>query len=162
MEAIGCVMAIKIPGNYRLGIRTKKACEIARIDPARFNEAVHAGNYPCAPKTRAGAVRIFDLDQTVSLMIYGHLLAMSVTTERAGEIACSAYELFGNQKNVALLVYERDPSGEWSIKEESAFTRATAPSVMRLVFDIAELREQIEEHFPWLDEWNRRKDDAAS
>ena len=57
-----------------LKFRTKAACRIARIDHQRFNEDVAAGDYPCAPKTRAGVSRVFDEADIAGLLIYRHLL----------------------------------------------------------------------------------------
>ena len=72
-------------GTLALGIRTKEACKIAGIDPARFNDMVHSGQFPCAPKTRPGSVRMFDLDQIVSMKIFGELLSLSVSPVKAGQ-----------------------------------------------------------------------------
>lgn len=68
--------------------RTKTACEIAGVDPNRFNEAVHAGHYPCAPETRAGSARVFDVEDLVCLTVYRRQLDRDVPPRRAGDVAC--------------------------------------------------------------------------
>src|SRR5688500_12546877 len=65
------------------------ACRIAGIDRDRFNEAVHAGNYPCAPGTARGATRVFSLDDLVSLYVYVRLLEEEMPSKAAGRLACS-------------------------------------------------------------------------
>lgn len=68
--------------------RTKLACKIAGVDPDRFNEAVHAGNYPCAPVTTPGAARVFDIEDMVALRVYSRLLDQEIPPRRAGHMAC--------------------------------------------------------------------------
>lgn len=146
----------------RLGVRTKKACEIAGIDPARFNEMVHIGYFPCAPETRPGAARIFDLDQTVALKIFGELLSMPVAPERAGHISCSAYQLFAGRQNVERVVCRRDAFGEWIVEQESPMPHMTMSSAVRIVIDISELREQVGDQLEWEEKFGRGEDNAAS
>ncbi|KUF11670.1 hypothetical protein AVJ23_07945 [Pseudoponticoccus marisrubri] len=146
----------------RSGVRTKKACEIARVDPARFNEMVHAGHYPCAPQTRPGSARIFDLDQTVALKIFGNLLSMSVAPERAGQIACTAYQMFEGQQNVERLVYSCDWSSEWFLEEEGPFPQLRMSRALSLVLDISELREQVGDALKWEEQFGKGEDYAAS
>ena len=138
-------MAVRI----QTGVRTRKACEIAGIDSARFNEMVHARHFPCAPETRPGSARIFSLDRTVALKIFGDLLSMSFAPDRAGQIACSAYRLFSGQQNVERLVYLRDAFGEWVMKEEGLLPQMTMSPTPRLVLDIAELREHVGDCHDW-------------
>lgn len=68
--------------------RTKLACKIAGVDPDRFNEAVHAGNYPCAPETTPGAARVFNIEDMVALKVYSRLLNQEIPPRRAGHMAC--------------------------------------------------------------------------
>jgi len=136
-------MAVLIRGR----VRTKQACEFARIDPARFNEMVHARHYRCAPETRPGSARLFDIDQTIALKIYGDLLSMSVVPDRAGQIACSAYKFFAGQKKVERVVYRCDDSGKWIMDKENSNSRMKKPRSLQVVFDISELREQCRDIF---------------
>jgi hypothetical protein len=144
------------------GVRTKKACEIARVEPARFNEMVHAGHFPCAPETRPGSARIFDLDQTVALKIFGDLLSISISPDRAGLISCTAYRLFAGRQNVERLVYRCDSFGEWVMEEENPFLHMTRPHALRLVLDISELREQVGDLLEWEQTYGRSDNNAAS
>lgn len=77
-----------------LQARTKVACRIAQIEPQKLNEAVHFGHLPCAPETRPGVPRVFDVDALVMLRIYAHLMRGGFTSERAGLIACVLYNRF--------------------------------------------------------------------
>ncbi|WP_170606391.1 hypothetical protein [Ruegeria arenilitoris] len=144
----------------RLGVRTKKACEIAEIDPARFNEMVHVGHFPCAPETRPGSARIFDLDQTVALTVFGYLLSLSVAPDQAGQIACSAYRVFAGQQNVDRVVCRRDAFGEWTVEQDSPMPHMTMSSAVRIVIDVSELREQVGEQLEWEEKFGRRSDNA--
>ena len=58
----------------RTAVKTKLACEIAGINSDRFKEAVHVGNYPCAPATTSGSSRIFQRQDLIALVVYGGLL----------------------------------------------------------------------------------------
>jgi hypothetical protein len=69
-------------------LSTTIACRVARLDRDRFNEAVAAGFFSCAPKTIPGRARYFDPDDMVSLWLYRELLEDGYTKERAGFIAC--------------------------------------------------------------------------
>ncbi len=144
----------------RVGVRTKKACEIARVDPDRFNDMVYAGHYTCAPETRPGSVRIFDLDHTVALKIFGNLLAMSVAPDMAGQISCAAYQLFAGRQKVERLVYRVDAFGEWILEEESPLQQMTMSWAQGHVLDIFELREQVGDLLEWEQNFGRRQDDA--
>jgi len=132
----------------KLGIRTKKACKIARIDPSRFNEMVHAGHFPCAPETRPGSARIFDLDQTVALRIFGSLLSMAVAPERAGYISCAAYSRFAGRSEISQITYLVNSNGEWRMDATSHSQLGMPPSLC-LTFDISELREQVGDLAEW-------------
>lgn len=71
-----------------LRARARTACEIARVDPDRFNEWVAAGIYPCAPRTRPGATRIFDEQDLITLCIFRHLTDEGMIPSKAGEMVC--------------------------------------------------------------------------
>lgn len=74
--------------------KTALACELANLDPARFNEAAANGFYTCAPDTTPGSARLFDLDQTAALFIFGHLMKMGLSGRDAGGMTCTLYETF--------------------------------------------------------------------
>lgn len=73
--------------------RARTACRIVGVDPDRFNEMAAAGTYPCAPPTRAGAARIFDLDDMVSLWVFRRLTERGMSPGSAGPIACDLRRL---------------------------------------------------------------------
>ncbi|MDK8871609.1 hypothetical protein [Paracoccus sp. SSJ] len=73
--------------NYRA--TTALACEIAATHPDRFNEAVHAGFYPCAPKTTPGKARSFDVNDIIVLRLYQRFLDAGMKAESAGHKACA-------------------------------------------------------------------------
>lgn len=70
-------------------VRIKIAMKAIGLDQYRFNEAVHAGDYPCAPATVAGKVRTFGEDDLVGLYYFKHLQDKGLPRARAGELACS-------------------------------------------------------------------------
>lgn len=80
--------------NYRF--RAQAACRIAGIDRDRFNEAVAAGNYPCAPPAVAGSSRVFDEDALCALFYYGRMLGRGYPPSVAGNIACLFQEQLAN------------------------------------------------------------------
>jgi len=65
------------------------AFRTAVVDRYRFNEAVAAGNYACAPRVLAGAPRVFNERQVLTLMAYGRLLHFGLSPATAGDWACS-------------------------------------------------------------------------
>lgn len=83
-----------------LKARTKLACRIAGLDSLRLNEAVHAGRYPCAPPTRAGASRVFDIDDIVALCVYRHLTE-EISTEHAGYFTAQILNEFRDKPGVS-------------------------------------------------------------
>jgi hypothetical protein len=77
----------------KLRARAKLACELAELNPNRFNEAVHAGQYPCAPVTRPGSARTFDANDIVALCVYSQLMREGVSAGVAGHRACKLRSL---------------------------------------------------------------------
>lgn len=76
------------PTSTDLRASIKLACDIAGASADRFNEAVHAGFYPCAPKTKPGRARSFDRDDVVALRIYQGDMNAGMSAKAAGEKAC--------------------------------------------------------------------------
>ncbi|WP_295137407.1 hypothetical protein [uncultured Reyranella sp.] len=79
--------------NYdKIRIRSQLAMEIAGIDRLRFNEAVNAGNYPCAPAGHRGKPRTFSELDVVGLCLFAKLMdsehGLGMTTAVAGNFAC--------------------------------------------------------------------------
>lgn len=81
-------------------VKTKLACEIAGIDPARFNDAIHANLFPCAPETRPGSSRVFEVEDIIVIRIYRQLIdpasPQRFAAERAGSLACAIRERIGD------------------------------------------------------------------
>lgn len=71
---------------------TALACEIARTNSDRFNEAVAAGHYPCAPHTTPGRRRQFDVDDVIALHLYQRFLDEGLGAAKAGHKACRVRE----------------------------------------------------------------------
>ncbi len=67
---------------------TALACEIAGVNADRFNEAVHAGHYPCAPRTTPGKARSFDVNDIITLRLYQRFLDAGMGAKAAGAKAC--------------------------------------------------------------------------
>lgn len=81
-----------LPTKTDLLATTKLACEIAHINSDRFNEAIHANFYPCAPKTSPGKARTFDVDDIVGLRIYQKSMDAGMSAAAAGSKACRVRE----------------------------------------------------------------------
>jgi len=128
-----------------LTVKAKIACEIAGINPARFNEMIHAGQYTCAPETKPGSARIFNLDQIVALKIFGNLLSMAVVPERAGHIACNAYSLFAGRDDDVSVIYSIRRNGDRMMVLEIHGDNNPLPEFC-MVFDIPGLRKEIIRH----------------
>ena len=71
-----------------LKVRAKLACDIAGIDRDRFNEAVAAGTYLCAPMTSPGSARIFEEPDLIALFVYGRLISLNMDFSLASAQAC--------------------------------------------------------------------------
>lgn len=72
--------------NYRF--KTSLACDIAGVDRAQLNEVISGGYYGCAPAAAKGATRIFSVEQTVTLFIFGHMVRLGISARKAAEWAC--------------------------------------------------------------------------
>lgn len=81
-----------LPTKTNLRATTKLACEIANTHPDRFNEAIHAEFYPCAPKTTPGKARSFGVDDIVTLRLYQRSMDTGMSAAAAGAKACKVRE----------------------------------------------------------------------
>lgn len=88
-----------------LKARTALAAEIAMVHRQRFNEAVAEGFYPCAPATIRGATRVFDVNDIVTMRIYGRLLDRGVVPRSAGIVACGLRDLLHQYPELETAVY---------------------------------------------------------
>lgn len=103
--------------------RAKLACEIANIDPDRFNEAVHAGNYPCAPETAPGKARIFNMQDLIALCVYGRKLEQEVPARRAGAIACGVRSVLAVHPNCSVVLQVMAQLGSYRFFDAEQFSR---------------------------------------
>lgn len=71
-----------------LRARAPIACEIARVDRDRLNEAIAADLYPCAPPTIRGRSRTFDRFDIFALFAFGRLIDRNYAPRYAGHLAC--------------------------------------------------------------------------
>lgn len=83
----------------KIRVSSHHAMEIAGLDRLRFNEAVNAGSYPCAPQGQRGKTRMFEgEEQMICLFLFARLLDDGVKHERAGAIACGLLQFFEEHK----------------------------------------------------------------
>lgn len=80
------------PKTTRFKAPTKLACAIAGTNPDRFNEAIHAGFYPCAPATTPGRARSFDVNDVIALRLFQRFVDGGMSAKMAGHKACSVRE----------------------------------------------------------------------
>jgi len=93
-----------------LKARTKLACKIAGVDPARFNEMVHFGKYPCAPETNPGSARVFTEDDIIALSIFAELTELTISAEKAGWMACQVLGCIREKPEVTHVSFMRGKS----------------------------------------------------
>lgn len=125
--------------------RTAAACRIAKIDRNRFNEAVAAGNYPCAPATVAGASRLFAEDDILALYAYGRLLAFGFTPSHAGEYACRVRQALDSKPKVktVAVAFALNSLKRTLIDERPALLSPDNPVFERFEFEIASMRKYV-------------------
>lgn len=96
-------------------VLTGSAIEIARVNRDRFNEAVAAGFYPCAPQTRAGVARTFSEDDILALFVFGRLCAFGLAAKEAGPRACRVLECVQENEREWSIRRAEDPTFEASV-----------------------------------------------
>ena len=103
-----------------LKARTRLACQIAHLHPDRFNEAIHAGSFLCAPKTRPGMARVFDVNDIIVLRVYSWLIEEGMIPSKAGPMACGLRDVLDRspEADVALCVKTHFPGDDWLTPEE--------------------------------------------
>jgi hypothetical protein len=132
--------------------KTAKACEFARVDRMQFNEAIANGHYTCAAPTVKGSSRIFDLNQTVSLFIFGQLIRRGLGAREAGKIACQMYNEFSlsqyaDYSEVATLTGIGGASTTYMISPNDKKLHWKLPAIGEVVdqhiFNVAVIRDHI-------------------
>jgi hypothetical protein len=129
--------------------RVKNACRIADIDRDRFNEAVAAGNYNCAPPVQRGSTRVFDEDDLIALFAYGRMLEDGYPPKLAGRLACLVRGCLGDANaEEDIIVLFRTSTGmlrAWagSHQKTPRGKFAGSPVIWRLSFDVANIRKFV-------------------
>lgn len=129
--------------------RIKAACRIADIEHQRFNEAVAAGHYPCAPRVARGATRLFNTLDLVALYFYGQLLKQQWPPRLAGRYACIIRDVLERAPDEKSVMVIRTSCGSLEGLAESALTetpRVHHPFkvLQRFSFDIENARSFID------------------
>jgi hypothetical protein len=108
----------------KLRARTALAADIAGVNRQRFNEAVAEGFYPCAPRTVRGATRLFDVNDILTLWVYGQLLDQGVTPRHAGAQACGLRDFLSVHPGAERVVFVRISVGTPAWLDGKTFDRA--------------------------------------
>lgn len=123
------------------------ACRAARIDKQRFNEAVAAGRYPCAPPVKKGGTRSFTEDDVIALFVYARLVEQDMGTRVAGEIACSLREKLNQEPTaeeirIPRLVEESERSVIENTRGDASEHECQSVHI-HIVFDVAGVRQEV-------------------
>ena len=89
-------------------LTTALACKVVGLDRDRFNEAVAAGYFECAPRTVAGRARIFYPEDMIALYLYRELMEDGYAREKAGRIACAVSNCAKENRNAKAISYVED------------------------------------------------------
>lgn len=92
-------------------LTTALACRVARLDRDRFNEAVAAGHFNCAPETIAGRARNFDPDDMIALYLYRELTEDGCSREYAGRVSCDVAAVARVNPDATAISYVEDYFG---------------------------------------------------
>jgi len=135
-------------------ITIKEACDLAMIDRARFNEAVAAGHYDCAPEAVHGRPRMFDENDTIALVSYGMRLKEGWPPRLAGHFSCLLRrELSGETENQnAVTITVGFPGDRQSDAQALEFdpekqTKAGKDIHYQMVVNVKKLREYVRGNF---------------
>lgn len=101
-----------LPTKTSLRATTKLACEIAKTHPDRFNEAVHANFYPCAPRTTPGKARSFAVDDIVALRLYQREMDAGMSASAAGAKVCAIREFMQVSPDAPRVFIIKTPLGD--------------------------------------------------
>ncbi len=123
------------------------ACKAAGIDKQRFNEAVAAGRYPCAPAVKKGGTRTFNQDDMVALFVYARLIEQDMPASVAGEIACdlrTKLKDFPNAKEVKIPRHREHVIGPQGQETGTPLVEGEEYSALiEMVFDVAGIRGEV-------------------
>lgn len=137
--------------------KTGLAVEIAKVDRDRFNEAVAAGHYPCAPRTLRGTTRLFEVEDVVALWVYGRLIDEGVPPRNAGSIVCDLLNQVLKNDVYNEVAEEVVEVRTWAVRffvpsnQPSATVDYTAgaPVSFRRTWPLGRVRREIIERLEW-------------
>jgi hypothetical protein len=134
--------------KYRF--KTSLACDIAGVDRAQLNEVISGGYYACAPSAIKGSTRIFDVEQTITLFIFGHMVRLGVSARKAAEWATqldfNVNQLAGGDGIIGIL---HDVNGMRAVhtfengRNLPVLISGRAATGSALAFDVGAIRKQI-------------------
>ncbi|MEQ8292691.1 MAG: hypothetical protein RIA08_10835 [Roseovarius sp.] len=131
--------------------RTKAACRIADVNPLRLNEAIYAGNYPCAPETKSGSARVFEEVDLMGLSLWGKLMKdPDIHRATVGDIVCSflSYLKMDHMEEIERLDFPKNPFGFMNpakAEQPISFTYAVEKrhAFYAMSFDVKAIREEV-------------------
>lgn len=133
-----------------LKFRVLPACRIANINRNRFNEAVAAGNYPCAPAVARGSTRVFDEVDLIVLYFYARLSDQcdDFSPSLAGKLACYLAEVLKENPDEDEVVIVRSIAGGYeafaaSKMEGAARNNWAGSALFRFTADVANVRKLV-------------------
>ncbi|MEO1192389.1 MAG: hypothetical protein AAFY02_11575 [Pseudomonadota bacterium] len=137
-------------------VRSKTAMEFARVDRQRFNDMVAAGKFPCAPRTARGQVRLFEVNDIVTLYIFGRLCDLGLTPPAAAHYACRFDDKIKHNPEEKIFWYLRDRqlSGpalvvphsrykDWAASDSPHSFGPIGQVGFRFSFDVRAIRDEI-------------------
>jgi hypothetical protein len=101
-------------------LTTKLACNVVRRNSKldrtlaerftadRLNEAIAAGDFPCAPETVRGRSRYFEPDDMTALWLFLELMDDGFRPDAAGRIACAVANVARAYPDAPAVTYVRD------------------------------------------------------
>lgn len=110
----------------KLTAKAAFAAEIAKIDKQRLNEAIAEGFYLCAPATKRGATRAFDVPDIITLIVYRHLTDEGMVPRCAGPVACGLRELLSRAPDAQTVYHVKDGLGQTEWLTDTEFSPSQA------------------------------------
>lgn len=127
--------------------RAGLACEIAALHPDRFNEAVAAGHYGCAPPTRQGVVRVFDEIDIVGLIVFSELLHEGMSIGMCGVVACDVMGTMRKNPDAKFIFEIRGALNRFCLADDEFDPAADYPGAGRFArvrrWPVGKMREYI-------------------
>lgn len=132
-------------------VRSGLAAKIAGLSIDRFNEAVAAGFYPCAPAARPGSPRLFAENDLVALCIYAQCISIGLAPREAGDLACKIFLTIDTNMDrhagmsVSYLGFlNADPEVWWDMTDDAPRRLGERPIAFQFRFVIQTYRDHIQ------------------